>query len=114
VDPTLINETIVMLVERLTPLGQRVWEAYTRQVVIDGILAMLIMSIYVGLSIYGVQRLWPIAKEDTIDSGPAMICIVVILFFAFIVFIIGIAYGRCIINVDYCAAQRLLEHASPT
>jgi len=112
-DPALVNETIVMLVEKLEPLGQRIWEAYTRQVVIDGILAILIMGIYVGLSIYGVQRLWPIAKEDTIDSTAAWICIAVILLFAFIVFVIGIAYGRCIINPDYCAVQRLLEHAIP-
>jgi len=112
-DPKLVNETISILAEKLEPLGQRVWEAYVKQVVIDGILAILITSIYVGLSIYGVQRLWPIAKEDTIDSTATWMCIAVILLFAFIVFVIGIAYGRCIINPDYCAVQRLLEHATP-
>jgi len=112
-DPALVNETIVMLVEKLGPLGQRIWEAYIRQVVIDGILAIFIASIYVALSIYGVQRLWPTAKEDSIDSGAAAICIAILSLFAFIVFVIGIAYGRCILNPDYCAVQRLLEHATP-
>jgi len=55
-DPALVNETISILAEKLEPLGQRVWEAYAKQVVIDGVLAILIMGIYVGLSIYGVQR----------------------------------------------------------
>jgi len=110
-DPTLVNKTIEALAVKLGPLGQRLWEVYIRQCIIDGVIGTAVSWAFMAfILLYATNRL--LKFEDLTDNDKAFFAILLCIF-ALAAFVLGLSYLRYLINPEYFAVQRLLNQAIP-
>jgi len=109
-DYELINKTVELLGEKLGPMGQRLWEVYVKQSIIDGAIGTVVSWTFMALLLYGIYRIIG-SEELTEDDKGFFASIIAIL--ALTAFVFGLFYVRYLINPEYFAVQRLLSHAVP-
>jgi len=109
-DYELINKTVELLEEKLGPMGQRLWEVYVKQSIIDGVIGTVVSWGFMVLLLYGTSR---VMKSEKLYEDDKRFFVTTMAMLTVAAFVFGLLYVRYLINPEYFAVQRLLSHAVP-